>query len=116
MDATQATVAIMTAGGGVFLVALVQGLGKYLSGAAGRERARNSSLKQQRDEAWALVREERERADLSDARADVEAHNRRLTEEYASQLRRDCTEHGMSDRELRPWPVLKKPPPEPDQD
>jgi hypothetical protein len=105
MDATQAAVAIMTAGGGVFLVALVNGLGKYFSGAAGRERARNTSLKDQRNEAWADAERERERADR-------EAHNRRLTEEYASQLRRDCTEHGMQPHELRPWPTLKKPPSE----
>jgi hypothetical protein len=109
MDATQAAVAIMTAGGGVFLVALVQSLGKYFSGAAGRERVRNTSLKEQRNEAWADAERERERADR-------EAHNRRLTEEYASQLRRDCTEHGVPDQELRPWPTLKKPPPETRED
>jgi hypothetical protein len=98
------------------LLALVNGLIKYFSGAAGRERARNTTLKDQRNEAWAErnkawkeVAVERARADRNDARADREAHNRRLTEEYASQLRRDCTEHGMSDRELRPWPPLKQP-------
>jgi len=85
------------------LVVIVNGAVKYFNGTAGRERIRNMGMKEQRNEAWADAERERDRADL-------EAHNRRLTEEYASQLRRDCTEHGVTDRDLRPWPVLKKPP------
>ncbi|MET3349655.1 UNVERIFIED_ORG: hypothetical protein ABID57_001327 [Arthrobacter sp. UYEF1] len=121
MDSTQQIWAAVLASTGLFtfLGVVANGVIKHVNGTAGRERIRNTGLKQQRDEAWALLREERrltkaerERGDESDARADLEAHNRRLTEEYASQLRRDCTEHGMTDRELRPWPVLKKPPSE----
>lgn len=145
MDSSQQIWAAVLSSTGLFafLTVVVTGVGKHVNGTAGRERIRNTGLKQQRDEAWALVREERlrsqeaktnaekavteakaeadkavreerDRADHADERADVEAFNRRLTEEYASQLRRDCTEHGMTDRELRPWPTLRKPPPEKD--
>ena len=104
MDSTQILVTVLgTLGGSGALLALVNGLMRYFSGAAGRERIRNVSLKDQRNEAWADAERERQRAD-------IEAYNRRLTEEYASQLRRDCTEHGVTDKELRPWPTLKKPP------
>lgn len=104
MDSTQTfIIAIISAGGGVIVLEFVKGFINVLNGAAGRERIRNVSMKDQRNEAWADAERER-------ARADLEAHNRRLTEEYASQLRRDCTEHGVTDRELRSWPKLKKPP------
>lgn len=121
MDSTQQIWAAVLSSAGLFtfLGVVANGVIKHVNGTAGRERVRNAGLKQQRDEAWALVRTERargdaerDRADQADERADLEAHNRRITEEYASQLRRDCTEHGMPDRELRPWPPLKKPPPE----
>lgn len=111
MDAntTQVIVAVLgSAGVASFLGVLANGAMKYFNGTAGRERIRNISMKEQRNEAWAAAERERDRADL-------EAHNRRLTEEYASQLRRDCTEHGMSQHELRAWPQLKKPPPEQEQ-
>lgn len=106
MDATQ----VLVAGFGVLgtsgaLVIIVNAAVKYFNGTAGRQRLRNMGMKEQRNEAWA----EAKRADL---RADREAHNRRLLEEYASQLRRDCTEHGVPDPELRAWPTLKKPTPE----
>ncbi|QDG88875.1 hypothetical protein [Pseudarthrobacter sp. NIBRBAC000502770] len=115
MDSAQTLVTIIGAGGGgAALVALINGLVKWLSGSAGRERIRNTSLRDQRNEAWADADKERARADREQARADREARNRRLTEEYASQLRRDCTEHGMTVKELRPWPVLEKPPTEND--
>lgn len=100
---------LSSAGLFAFLGVVANGVIKHVNGTAGRERIRNTGLKQQRDEAWALVREERARADHSDERADLEAHNRRLIMEYASELRRDCTDHGVTDKELRPWPRLKKP-------
>lgn len=127
---------LSSAGLFTFLGVVASGVIKHVNGTAGRERIRNTGLKQQRDEAWTLVREERaradatkrdadkaitealakadaavreerDRADESDARADREAYNRRITEEYASQLRRDCVAHGVANQELRPWPVLK---------
>jgi hypothetical protein len=104
MESTQLVAAILgSAGVSAFLVAVVNGAVKFFNGTAGRERIRNISLKDQRNEAWADAERERERAD-------IEAYNRRVTEEYASQLRRDCTEHGVQLQELRPWPTLKKPP------
>lgn len=119
MDSSQQIWAAVLSSAGLFtfLGVVANGVIKHVNGTAGRERIRNTGLKQQRDEAWALVRSERargdserDRADCSDARADIEAYNRCLTEEYASQLRPDCTEHGVTDKELRPWPTLKKPP------
>ncbi|WP_422758299.1 hypothetical protein [Paenarthrobacter sp. C1] len=111
MDTTQLLVTLVGAGGGgAALLALINGLIKYFSGSAGRERIRNTTLKDQRNEAWADAEKERARADREQARADREARNRRLTEEYASQLRRDCTEHGMTQQELRPWPTLESHP------
>jgi O-methyltransferase involved in polyketide biosynthesis len=108
MDSAQLLVAVFgVLGSSGALVVIVNGVVKYFNGTAGRERARNISMREQRNEAWADAERER-------CRADLEAYNRRLTEEYASQLRRDCTEHGMTDKELRDWPVLKKPPPEQD--
>lgn len=143
MDSTQTIWAAVLSSAGLFtfLGIIANGVIKHADGTAGREKIRNTGLKQQRDEAWALAREERarteaakaaadqvvkdtkaaadaaikeerDRADHADARADVEAFNRRLTEEYASQLRRDCTEHGVTARELRPWPKLKQLPTE----
>lgn len=113
MDSTQLLVTLIGAGGGgAALLALINGLIKWISGSAGRERIRNTTLKDQRNEAWADAEKERDRADREQARADREARNRRLTQEYASELRRDCTEHGMQAHELRPWPVLEKDPTE----
>ena len=106
METTQLVVAVLgSAGVSAFLVALVNGAVKYFNGTAGRERVRNVGLKDQRNEAWADAEKERDRADR-------EARNRRRIEEYASQLRRDCTEHGVTDKELRPWPKLEKQPDE----
>lgn len=112
MDSTQLLITIVTTlGTSGALTILITGIVKYFNGSAGRERIRNTTLKDQRNEAWADAEKERSRADREQARADREARNRRLTEEYASQLRRDCTEHGMTPQELRPWPHLESDPP-----
>lgn len=99
MDTPQTVITILGAGtGGAILTSIVNAFIKFFSGNAGRERVRNADMKTQRDEAWA-------RAELSELRADREARNRRKTEEYASALRRDCTEHGAT--KIRPWPKLE---------
>lgn len=104
MDATQILVAVLgLIGSSGFLVAAVNGAVKVHNGTAGREKVRNAGLKEQRNEAWHDAEKERNRADR-------EAGNRRVTEEYAAQLRRDCILHGMQNDELRPWPELKPPP------
>ncbi|CAD5999166.1 hypothetical protein [Agreia sp. COWG] len=107
MDTAQLIVSLLGAGGGgAVLIALVNGIMKQLSGAAGRERVRNTSLEAQRVKAI----EERDKAfrDREDAVADAalerdaEARKRRKTEEYASVLRRQLNEAGI---EPAPWPA-----------
>jgi len=109
MDSTQQLWAAVLSSAGffTFLGIVATGIGKHITGTAGRERIRNMGMKEQRNEAWA-------EAAKSDIRADREAHNRRLTEEYASGLRRDLLELGVPEDKLREWPTLKKPPPEKD--
>jgi hypothetical protein len=113
-NATQIVAAVLgSAAVTSVLGVLANGLVKYFNGTAGRERSRNTGLKEQREDA--LRREARAKADAdrSDTRADLEAHNRRLTEEYASTLRRILIERfGVPEDALPPWPALKKPPPE----
>lgn len=99
MDTPQIIITILGAGtGGAILTSVVNAFIKFFSGTAGREKVRNADMKTQRNEAWADAERER-------ARADSEAVKRRKVEEYASALRRDCTEHGAT--ELRPWPKLE---------
>lgn len=99
MDGAQLIATILGAGGGgAVLLALVNGLIKWLSGASGRERARNTSLEAQRA---AAVKER----DKASARADAAAVRRRQTEEYASRLRRQLIEAGLTPGE---WPDLSK--------
>ncbi|MDQ0854770.1 hypothetical protein QFZ79_002881 [Arthrobacter sp. V4I6] len=116
MDSTQLAAAVLgSAAVTSVLGVLANGLVKYFNGTSGRERTRNTGLKEQREDALRRERQATANADRSDARADVEAHNRRLTEEYASGLRRDLTELGVPAAALRPWPALKKPPPDQEQ-
>jgi hypothetical protein len=85
MDANTTQIIVTVLGSGAlfsFLTMIVTGVAKVLNGTAGRDRIRNMGMKEQRNEAWAETAK-------SDARAGMEAHNRRLTEEYASGLRRD---------------------------
>lgn len=99
METPQIVITILGAGtGGAILTSIVNAFIKFFSGSAGRDRVRNADMKSQRDEAWA-------RAEAAELRADREARNRRKTEEYASALRRDCTEHGAT--VIRPWPSLE---------
>lgn len=106
MDTPQIIITILGAGtGGAILTSVVNAFIKFFSGTAGREKVRNADMKTQRNEAWADAERERARADTEQERADREARNRRKTEEYASALRRDCTEHGATT--LRSWPKLE---------
>lgn len=106
MDKLQPWIAVLTAlSAGAVLQELVRGLVKWIGGAAGRERGRNADLVTQRDDAYARAAAAEKAADEADARADAEARKRRLLEEYASSLRRDCMDHGVRPDELRPWPT-----------
>lgn len=112
-NATQLVAAVLgSAAVTSVLGVLANGLVKYFNGTAGRERTRNTGLKEQREDALRRERQAIANGDRSEARADREAHNRRLTEEYASGLRRDLIERGVPEDALPPWPALKKPPPE----
>ena len=105
MDKLQPWIAVMTAlSAGAVLQELVRGIVKWINGAAGRERGRNANLVKQRDDAYARAAAAEKAADEADARADAEAR-KRLLEEYASSLRRDCMDHGVRPDELRPWPT-----------
>jgi hypothetical protein len=57
-----------TAGGSAFLVFLIRGIGKWLSGAAHREQIRNTSLAVRRAKA------EKERDEADDLRREAEEH------------------------------------------
>lgn len=74
MDSAQLLVAVFgVLGSSGALVVIVNGAIKYFNGTAGREKARNATMKTQRNEAWADAERERDRADR-------EARNRRKTE------------------------------------
>lgn len=96
METSQVLVTVLGAGGGgAALLALINGLIKWLSGSSARERQKNTDLVSQRRNAI----EERDEA-MKDR--DVSDVNRRLTEEYASTLRRMLLENGI---QPDPWPT-----------
>lgn len=100
MDTAQFVATIMGAGGGgAVLLVLVNGLIKWLSGAAGRERQNNTSLEKQRRDA---VRDR----ELADTRADISDKHKRDAYEYASVLRRLLREAGV---EPPDWPETANP-------
>lgn len=89
MDTAQLLVTILGAGGGgAAMLALVNGVIKWLSGAASRERDKNTDLIAQRRKAV----QEREAAEKE---RDDEAKKRRKAEEYSAQLRRQLIESGV---------------------
>jgi hypothetical protein len=96
MDPAQLLVALLGAGGGgAVLVALVNGLVKWLTGSAGRERSKNTDLLSQRN---AAVQER----DIANRERDAADTKRRMTAEYASELRRALIEKGIEPDE---WPT-----------
>lgn len=96
MDTAQLLVTIIGAGGGgAVLLALINGLIKWISGASARERNRNTDLISQRSKAI----EERDTAERERDDADL---RRRIAYEYASTLRRQLIENGLTPGE---WPL-----------
>lgn len=85
-------------GTGGFGVMLAKAIADWWSGRAQDEKDRNKS-------ALAEIQAYNDRmaveAVANDARADDEAKQRRITQEYASKLRRILSEHGV---EPPPWP------------
>ena len=116
MDGTQLAVALLGSGGaGAVLVALVNGLWKWLNGSYGRQRSRNADLVKQRNDAYERARLADERADAAEARFDLdldkarreletESRYRRRLAEYASDLRRLAIEGGTEPSALPPFP------------
>lgn len=89
MDVAQLLVTILGAGGGgAALLALINGTFKWLTGAAGRERNKNTDLVAQRLKAI-------EERDAAEAERDASDKKRREAYEYASKLRRQLIEHGI---------------------
>lgn len=96
MDTAQLLVALLgSAGGGAVLVALVNGLIKWISGASARERNRNTDLITQRRNAI-------EERDVAYAERDDADLRKRTAYEYASTLRRQLIENGLTPDE---WPL-----------
>lgn len=106
MDSTQLLVSVIgVIGSSGALAMFAKGAVKYFSGTAGRERARNISMREQRNEAWADAERERDRADR-------EARNRNRIADYASGRRRDLIEHGVDPAAIPDWPQLETEPPQ----
>lgn len=98
MDKAQLLVAMMGAGGGgAALLAFVSGLWKWISGASGRERARNTQLTSQRTAAI----EDRIKAEKERDKADF---LRRRAEEHVSLLKRQLIELGVDPVSAPPTP------------
>lgn len=95
MDAAQLVVTILSsAGGSAVVVTLINGTIKWLSGASGRERQRNTDLATQRTRAI----EERDAAEKERDEADLK---RREAEEYAARLRVQLFTTGITPED---WP------------
>lgn len=93
MDTGQFIAYLLGAGGGLTaLVTLFKGLGSWISGSAGRERAKNTDLASQRRKAIIERDEALEERDEAD-------RIRRIAFEYASKLRRQLIENG-----IQPYP------------
>ncbi|PWC05419.1 hypothetical protein [Agromyces badenianii] len=93
-----------TAGIGATFRDVVSVIAKVREGVSAKESTRKADLVAQREAA--LDREQRAitLADQADLRADAEAARRRRTQEYASRLRRQLLESGITPAE---WPVLE---------
>lgn len=98
MEAQNIVTVLASGGGGAALAALVTGTVKWLSGASGRERARNTDLISQRRNAV----EERDKAE---GELDVESRKRREAEEHVSLLKRQLLVNGFTPVERRPQPT-----------
>lgn len=89
MDSAQLLVTVLGAGGGgAALLALINGVFKWLNGSAGRERDKNTSLVEQRKNAI-------QDRDVAERERDEADKKRRSAFEYASLLRRQLIEAGL---------------------
>ncbi len=89
MDAAQLVITIMASGGGgAALLAMINGLWKWINGSASRERSKNTDLNNQRVNAIKERDQALDERDLADRR-------KRDAYEYASALRRQLRENGI---------------------
>lgn len=96
MDSAQILVAVLGAGGGgAAVLALVNGIFKWLNGSSGRERSKNTDLLSQRRKAI----EDRDKAEKDRDDAD---RDRRRAYEYAAILRRQLIEAGIQPVPMEP--------------
>lgn len=96
MDAASLIQILGATGFSGVVVVIATGVTQHFTGSHDRKRVKARDIVAQRDAA--------------EARADHEAATRRRIEEYASMLRRDCVDHGVTPEDLRPWPDLGHPP------
>lgn len=90
MDAAQLIITVLgSAGGSAALVALVNGITKWWTGASLREQEKNTELNRQRVEAIL----ERDQAEIERDAADAK---RRCAQEYVSLLKRQLIEAGIT--------------------
>lgn len=86
-----------TAGGSAFLMLLVKGMGKWLSGAAHREQVKNTSLAQQRTDAIneriAAQKDRDEKVDKAEKERDEKVDKAEKERDLADEKRREAEEH-----------------------
>lgn len=96
---------LISAGGAAFVKEVFTGVMKLRSGKPAREGTRRIDIIAQRDRALAEKKSLEVRLDTEEKRADDEARKRRLLEEYATDLRRFCIEHGTARDSMPQWPT-----------
>jgi hypothetical protein len=102
MDETAKTLLTFagTAGGSAFLMLLIKGIGKWLSGTAHREQVKNTSLAQQRTDAIAeriaAEKDRDDKVDKAEKERDDADSKRREAEEHVSILKRQVRELGAT--------------------
>lgn len=95
MDTPTVISVVLTSGAfGGIVASILNYLSKKRSGKVMEERRRAADLVTQRNDAYALVEKERQRASAEQNRADREARNRNRAQDYAALLRRHLIELG----------------------
>ena len=104
---------ILTAlGVGTLLPMIIKGVGRWITGRAGRQRDAVADERRRADaaEKWAdrRVAAADARADEAQERADMEARNRGRIAETAAEYRRTLQLNGIDPDDVEPWPALEK--------
>ncbi|MFJ3393977.1 hypothetical protein [Leifsonia aquatica] len=104
---------ILTAlGVGTLLPMIIKGVGRWVTGRAGRQRDAVAEERRRanaaEDRADRRVAAAEARADEAQERADMEARNRGRIAEAAAEYRRTLQEHGIDPDAAYGWPALEK--------